>query len=94
MSITKTSLKLLTKQSFMVKINSYYSIKLISIIYNIQNLLYAHIYFILQGIFEELMLNFYESPQGIIGFLEIISEYDSNQRGNFNTQEQVVSLLN
>lgn len=48
----------------------------------------------LQGIFEELMLNFYESPKGIIGFLEIISEYDSNQRGNFNTQKQVVSLFN
>lgn len=39
------------------------------------------------------MLNFYDSPQKIIGFLEIISEYDSNQRGNFNTPEQVVSIL-
>lgn len=39
------------------------------------------------------MLNFYESPEKIIGFLEIISEYDSNQRGNFATQEQVVSTL-
>lgn len=38
------------------------------------------------------MLNFHESPNGIIGFLEIISEYDSNQRGNFGTQEQVVSI--
>ncbi|KMQ96860.1 serine threonine-protein kinase atr-like protein [Lasius niger] len=46
------------------------------------------------GIFEELMLNFYESPKGIIGFLEIISEYNSNQRGNFGTQEQVASYLN
>ncbi|XP_025264576.1 serine/threonine-protein kinase ATR [Camponotus floridanus] len=63
MSITKTNLELLTKQSFM-------------------------------GIFEELMLNFYESPKGIIGFLEIISDYDSNQRGNFNTQKQVASYLN
>jgi len=53
-----------------------------------------YVYIILQGIFEELMLNFYESPKGIIGFLEIISEYDSNRRGNFNTQKQVVSLFN
>jgi hypothetical protein len=48
---------------------------------------------ILQGIFEELMLNFYESPEKIVGFLEIISEYDNNQKGNFRTQEQVVSIL-
>ncbi|KAL0107168.1 hypothetical protein PUN28_015590 [Cardiocondyla obscurior] len=46
------------------------------------------------GIFEELMLNFYESPEKIIGFLEIISEYDSNQKGKFGTQAQVVSYLN
>ncbi|XP_014472413.1 PREDICTED: serine/threonine-protein kinase ATR-like isoform X2 [Dinoponera quadriceps] len=45
-------------------------------------------------IFEELMLNFYESPKKIIGFLEIISEYDSNHRGNFTTKEQVASYLN
>ncbi|XP_071651380.1 serine/threonine-protein kinase ATR [Temnothorax longispinosus] len=46
-------------------------------------------------IFEELMLNFYESPEKIIGLLEIISEYDTNQeRGKFRTQEQVVSYLN
>jgi len=44
-----------------------------------------HINIILQGIFEELMLNFHESPQGIIGFLEIISEYDSiHLKGNFS----------
>lgn len=53
-----------------------------------------HVYIILQGIFEELMLNFYESPEGIIGFLEIISKYDSNQRGNFDTQKQIVSSFN
>ncbi|XP_028046695.1 serine/threonine-protein kinase ATR isoform X2 [Monomorium pharaonis] len=46
------------------------------------------------GIFEELMLNFYESPEKIIGLLEIISEYDINQRGKFSTQEQVMSYLN
>lgn len=51
-------------------------------------------YIILQGIFEELMLNFYESPEKIIGLLEIISEYDTNQRGKFSTQEQVVSVIN
>ncbi|XP_025157159.1 serine/threonine-protein kinase ATR [Harpegnathos saltator] len=45
-------------------------------------------------IFEELMLNFYESPKKIIGFLEIISEYDSNHRGNFTTQKQIASYLN
>lgn len=39
------------------------------------------------------MLNFYESPEKIVNFLEIISEYDSNQRGNFSTQEEVVSIL-
>jgi len=41
------------------------------------------------------MLNFYESPEKIIGLLKIISEYDINQRGKFNltTQEQVVSAL-
>jgi len=50
-------------------------------------------FMILQGIFEELMLNFYESPEKIVGFLEIISEYDNNQKGNFRTQEQVVSIL-
>jgi len=50
-------------------------------------------FIILQGIFEELMLNFYESPEKIVGFLEIISEYDNNQKGNFRTQEQVVSIL-
>lgn len=48
---------------------------------------------ILQGIFEELMLNFYGSPEKIIGLLEIISEYDTNQRGKFSRQEQVVSVL-
>ncbi|XP_011329801.1 serine/threonine-protein kinase ATR isoform X3 [Ooceraea biroi] len=46
------------------------------------------------GIFEELMLHFYESPEKIVGFLEIISEYDNNQKGNFRTQEQVASYLN
>ncbi|KAL6262489.1 hypothetical protein P5V15_007574 [Pogonomyrmex californicus] len=46
------------------------------------------------GIFEELMLHFYKSPEKIIGFLEIISEYDTNQRGKFGTHEQVVSYLN
>jgi len=41
------------------------------------------------------MLNFYESPEKIIGLLKIISEYDINQRGKFDltTQEQVVSLI-
>lgn len=39
------------------------------------------------------MLNFYESPEKIIGLLEIISEYDINQRGKFGTQDQVVSVL-
>ncbi|XP_011699804.1 PREDICTED: serine/threonine-protein kinase ATR isoform X2 [Wasmannia auropunctata] len=46
------------------------------------------------GIFEELMLNFYESPEKIIGLLEIISEYDINQKGKFGTQEQVAAYLN
>ncbi|XP_032688955.1 serine/threonine-protein kinase ATR isoform X2 [Odontomachus brunneus] len=45
-------------------------------------------------IFEELMLNFYQSPKKIEGFLEIISEYDSNHKGNFATQEQIASYLN
>lgn len=47
----------------------------------------------MQGIFEELMLNFYDSPERIISLLEIISEYDTNQKGKFRTQEQVVSFL-
>ncbi|XP_025986385.1 serine/threonine-protein kinase ATR [Solenopsis invicta] len=46
------------------------------------------------GIFEELMLHFYESPEKIIGLLEIISEYDTSLRGKFNTKEQVKSYLN
>ncbi|XP_011875240.1 PREDICTED: serine/threonine-protein kinase ATR [Vollenhovia emeryi] len=46
------------------------------------------------GIFEELMLNFYQSPEKIVRLLEIISEYDTNQKGNFDTQEQIVSYLN
>lgn len=46
-----------------------------------------------QEIFEELMLHFYESPKKILGFLEILSEYDSNHRGKFITQEQIVSIL-
>ncbi|XP_020296818.1 serine/threonine-protein kinase ATR [Pseudomyrmex gracilis] len=61
--MTKSSLALLTKQSFM-------------------------------GIFEELMLRFYESPTKITSFLEIISEYDSNQRGRFDRQEHIASYLN
>ncbi|XP_012230547.1 serine/threonine-protein kinase ATR [Linepithema humile] len=61
--ITKMSLAVLTKQSFM-------------------------------GIFEELMLNFHESPEKIVNFLEIISEFDSNQKGNFGTQEEVAAYLN
>lgn len=52
-----------------------------------------HVLIILQEIFEELMLNFYESPEKIIGLLEIISEYDSNQKGKFGTKDQVVSIL-
>ncbi|XP_018056134.1 PREDICTED: serine/threonine-protein kinase ATR [Atta colombica] len=46
------------------------------------------------GIFEELMLNFHESPEKIIGLLEIILEYDTTQRGKFDTRKQVVSYLN
>lgn len=60
----------------------------------IHDFTYIYMYIILQGIFEELMLNFYESPEKIIGLLEIISEYDTNQRGKFSTQEQVVSVIN
>lgn len=39
------------------------------------------------------MLNFYESSEKIVNFLEIISEFDSNQKGHFGTQEEVVSIL-
>ncbi|KAG5348071.1 ATR kinase, partial [Acromyrmex charruanus] len=46
------------------------------------------------GIFEELMLNFHESPEKIIGLLGIILEYDTTQRGKFDTRKQVVSYLN
>lgn len=51
------------------------------------------VFYCLQEIFEELMLNFYQSPKKIEGFLEIISEYDSNHKGNFATQERIVSIL-
>ena len=53
----------------------------------------CNVYVILQGIFEELMLNFHESPEKIIGLLEIILEYDTTQRGKFDTRKQVVSAL-
>ncbi|KYN35646.1 Serine/threonine-protein kinase atr [Trachymyrmex septentrionalis] len=46
------------------------------------------------GIFEELMLNFHESPEKIIGLLGIILEYDTTQRGKFDTRKQIVSYLN
>ena len=39
------------------------------------------------------MLNFHESPEKIIGLLEIILEYDTTQRGKFDTRKQVVSAL-
>lgn len=55
--------------------------------------MYMHMSYRLQEIFEELMLNFYNSPKKIIGFLEIISEYDSNHKGKFTTQEEIVSVL-
>ncbi|XP_066597912.1 serine/threonine-protein kinase atr-like [Prorops nasuta] len=46
------------------------------------------------GIFGELMLNFYESPEKVISYLEIISEYDSHHhKANFNTKEGVALYL-
>ncbi|OAD54306.1 Serine/threonine-protein kinase atr [Eufriesea mexicana] len=46
------------------------------------------------GIFEELMLNFHESPEKIIGLLKIISEYDSSSEKNYIMQKGIESYLN
>ncbi|KOX79522.1 Serine/threonine-protein kinase atr [Melipona quadrifasciata] len=46
------------------------------------------------GIFEELILNFHESPQKIIGLLKIISDYDSNAEKNYVTKKGIESYLN
>ncbi|XP_076757525.1 serine/threonine-protein kinase ATR [Xylocopa sonorina] len=46
------------------------------------------------GIFEELMLYFYESPEKTIGLLKIISDYDSNAEKNHITQKGIASYLN
>ncbi|XP_046813707.1 serine/threonine-protein kinase ATR isoform X1 [Vespa crabro] len=45
------------------------------------------------GIFEDLMLKFYESPEKIIGFLRIISDYDGTTRPDFSTHERIVAYL-
>ncbi|CAK9833676.1 Serine/threonine-protein kinase atr [Anthophora retusa] len=46
------------------------------------------------GIFEELMLNFYESPDKIVGLLKIISDYDSSSEKNYIVQKGTESYLN
>ncbi|XP_003702936.2 serine/threonine-protein kinase ATR isoform X1 [Megachile rotundata] len=46
------------------------------------------------GIFEELMLNFHESPEKIVGLLKIISEYDNSSEKNFITHKGIESYLN
>ncbi|KAK2579409.1 hypothetical protein KPH14_003267 [Odynerus spinipes] len=45
------------------------------------------------GIFEDLMLKFHESPEKIVGFLEIISEFDGSTKPSFYTHEKIVSYL-
>lgn len=37
------------------------------------------------------MLKFHESPEKIIGFLRIISDYDGTTRPDFSTHERIVS---
>ncbi|XP_043511522.1 serine/threonine-protein kinase atr [Frieseomelitta varia] len=46
------------------------------------------------GIFEELILNFHESPEKIVGLLKIISDYDSNADKNYVTKKGIESYLN
>lgn len=46
----------------------------------------------MQGIFEELMLNFHESPEKIVGLLKIISDYDNSLEKNFIIHKGIVSL--
>ncbi|XP_060828354.1 serine/threonine-protein kinase atr-like [Bombus pascuorum] len=46
------------------------------------------------GIFEELILNFHESPKKIVGLLKIISDYDSNADKNYVTHKGIESYLN
>nr|XP_034192073.1 serine/threonine-protein kinase ATR [Osmia lignaria]XP_034192074.1 serine/threonine-protein kinase ATR [Osmia lignaria]XP_034192075.1 serine/threonine-protein kinase ATR [Osmia lignaria] len=46
------------------------------------------------GIFEELMLNFHESPEKIVGLLKIISDYDNSLEKNFIIHKGIESYLN
>ncbi|KZC05824.1 Serine/threonine-protein kinase atr [Dufourea novaeangliae] len=46
------------------------------------------------GIFEELMLNFHESPEKVIGLLKIVSDYDNSSEKNYITQKGIESYLN
>ncbi|XP_026671548.1 serine/threonine-protein kinase ATR-like isoform X2 [Ceratina calcarata] len=46
------------------------------------------------GIFEELMLNFHQSPEMVVGLLKIISEYDSSLEKNYIAQKGIKSYIN